>query len=171
MTELYIFSQNDKLLTVLSESTGLLEAPFREELNQGSSFSFTLESGVKYEHVYNIERNLTQIAGQFIGAMERTTYKKRIEPAKYVKEENQVVFRDKESDLRLYVIKEIHDHDSLDGTETTATCEAAFMELRDHIVVDRRFNNQTPDIALDAAIEGTSWTGKVEVDLFKEKTN
>ncbi|QBP06951.1 tail protein [Virgibacillus phage Mimir87] len=139
MTELYIFSQDDKLLTILSESTGLIEALFREELNSGSSFSFTVKSDA--------------------------------DRAKHVIEENQVVFRDHEGDLRLYVIKEIDDMNNDDGPETTATCEPAFMELKENIIDDRRFDDQLQDKALDAALQGTRWVGKVEVELFKGTTN
>lgn len=173
MTELYIFSQDDKLLTIISESTGLIEAPFREELNAGSSFSFTAEAQTQYKHVYDKQRGaLTQVASMFIGTTESAESERvNVSPAQYIVEENQVVFRDHEGDLRLYVIKEVDDIDNTDGAETTATCEPAFMELRENIVVDRRFVDQTADKALDAALEGTRWTGKVEVELFEGTTN
>lgn len=133
--ELYIFSQDDKLLTILSPETGLLEAPFREELNQVSDtpFSFTIEADA--------------------------------DESKHVVEENQVVFRDKEGELRLYVIKELDDVDAIDGPLSTAICEPAFMELSEHIIEDRRFIDKTADVALDAALEGTRWVGEVEVSL------
>ncbi|RWR06757.1 phage tail spike protein [Siminovitchia fortis] len=141
MAELYIFSQDDVLLTTLSESAGLVSAPFKDQLNSvpDEPFSFTVEADA--------------------------------ERAKYVKEENQVVFRDKEGDLRLYVIKEIDDVDNNDGPQTTAICEPAFMELKEHIVVDRRFVNKEAQEALNAALEGTRWTGTVEVSLGKATTN
>ncbi|SNZ14547.1 hypothetical protein SAMN05421503_2469 [Terribacillus aidingensis] len=141
MTELYIFSQDDQLLTVITESTGLVSAPFREELNTVSDtpFSFTVEADT--------------------------------EQSQHVKEENQVVFRDKDGDLRLYVIKELDDSDGADGPETTAICEPAFMELKEHIVEDRRFTDKEAQVALDAALEGTRWTGEVEVSLGIYSTN
>ncbi|GAE31926.1 hypothetical protein [Halalkalibacter hemicellulosilyticus] len=37
MAELYILDQDDRLLTVITEETGLIEAPFREELNRISN--------------------------------------------------------------------------------------------------------------------------------------
>lgn len=172
MTELYIFSQDGELLTILSESTGLIEAPFREELNAGSSFSFTAEAEVVYEQAYDDQHNLTQVAGMFIGTTATHEAEQiNVSPAQFIVEENQVVFRDHEGDLRLYVVKEVDDIDNIDGAETTATCEPAFMELRENIVVDRRFVDQTADKALDAALENTRWSGKVEVDLFKATTN
>lgn len=141
MTELYIFSQDDQLLTVATPSTGLVSAPFREELNKVSDtpFSFTVESDS--------------------------------EESQHVKEENQVVFKDKDGDLRLYVIKELDESDDTDGPVTTAICEPAFMELKEHIVVDRRFTEKEAQEALDAALEGTRWTGEVEVPLGNASTN
>ncbi|MGN7284344.1 phage tail spike protein [Shouchella rhizosphaerae] len=141
MTEIYIFSQHeDKLLTALTEETGLIQAPFREELNGLSDRPFSF-------------------------AVDATS-----EEAKHVIEENQVVFRDKEGELRLYVIKEVEDVGG-DVSETTALCEPAFMELKEHVVVDRRFVDQTAQRALDAALEGTRWTGRVEIELGQATTN
>lgn len=141
MTELYIFDQDDHLLTIISEETGLLSTQFREELNHIPDTPF----------VFSVEADLPK--------------------AKYIVEENQVVFRDTEGDLRLFRIKEIDDQDNIDGPVTTATCEPACMELNDHIIVDRRFVNQTADVALNAALEGTRWTGTVEVELSTATTN
>ncbi|PAE90949.1 phage tail spike protein, partial [Shouchella clausii] len=140
MTEIYIFSRHDELLASLSEDTGLIQARFREELNQlpDQPFSFTVDAGA--------------------------------EEAEHVIEENQVVFRDKEGELRLYVIKEVEDVGG-DVSETTALCEPAFMELKEHVVVDRRFVDQTAQRALDAALEGTRWTGRVEIELGQATTN
>lgn len=141
MTELYIFSQDDQLLTIITETTGLVSAPFREELNKVSDtpFSFTVEADT--------------------------------EESQHIKEENQVVFKDKDGDLRLYVIKELDENDDTVGPVTTAICEPAFMELKEHIIEDRRFTEKEAQIALDAALEGTRWTGEVEVSLGKASTN
>ncbi|MFP7287984.1 phage tail spike protein [Shouchella clausii] len=141
MAGIYIFSQHDDvLLTALTEETGLIQATFREELNGLSDRPFSF----------------TVDAGA--------------EEAKHVVEENQVVFRDKEGELRLYVIKEVEDTGG-DVSETTALCEPAFMELKEHVVVDRRFVDQTAQRALDAALEGTRWTGTVEIELGQATTN
>ncbi|ASV67569.1 phage tail protein [Cytobacillus kochii] len=142
MTELYIFSQREKPLTILSEDTGLVSAPYRIEVNSvpDKPFSFTVEA----DH----------------------------ENAVYVKEENKVVFKDHEGDWRLMVIREIDDSDSAEGPETTATCEPVFLaELTDHIVVDRRFVEKTANVALDAALIGTRWIGEVLVELGLATTN
>ncbi|MCC2248869.1 hypothetical protein JUJ52_02700 [Virgibacillus sp. AGTR] len=135
MAELYILDQDDILLTILSEETGLISAPIREELNQVPNEPFV-----------------------FIVDAES-------EKAKCVVEQNQVVFRDYEGDLRLFRIVELDDSDSENGAETIATCEPAFMELKDHVVLDRRFSDKTADVALDAALAGTRWTGKVMADF------
>ncbi|MDY7224666.1 phage tail spike protein [Halalkalibacterium halodurans] len=141
MTELYIFDQDDKLLTIINEETGLLSTQFREELNHipDTPFTFSVEADV--------------------------------DKAKHIVEENQVVFRDTEGDLRLFRIKEIDDQDNIDGPVTTATCEPACMELNEHIVVDRRFVDKPAQEALDAALQGTRWTGNVEVELSTATTN
>ncbi|MED4080095.1 phage tail spike protein [Halalkalibacterium halodurans] len=141
MTELYIFDQDDHLLTIISEETGLLSTQFREELNHIPDTPF----------VFSVEADIPK--------------------AKYIVEENQVVFRDTEGDLRLFRIKEIDDQDNIDGPVTTATCEPACMELNDHIIVDRRFVDKQAQEAIDAALEGTRWTGTVEVELSTATTN
>jgi phage minor structural protein len=141
LAELYIFSQYDELLTVITEETGLVSAPFREELNRVAEepFSFIVEADS--------------------------------EDAKYVVEENQVVFRDKEGDLRLFVIKELDDIDNVEGPQTKAICEPAFMELKEHIIVERRPTNVTQQQALNVSLEGTRWIGEVEVDFDLNSTH
>lgn len=142
MSELYVFSQYEQPLTILSEDTGLVSTHFREEKNSvpTTPFSFTIEA----DHP----------------------------ESKHVKEENKVVFKDREGDWRMMVIRELDDSDTMDGPVTTATCEPAFLaELNDHIVVDRRFVERTADVSLDAALEGTRWRGSVEVELGNATTN
>ncbi|MGD6778843.1 phage tail spike protein [Sutcliffiella horikoshii] len=142
MTEIHILSPTDRLLITLTEETGLISAPFREELNRlpEQPFSFTIESDV--------------------------------EEAKYVVEENQVVFKDKDGDLRLYVIKELDDLDNKDGPQTSAICMPAFTEeLQEHVIIDRRFTNQTAQVALTAAVEGTRWIAVVEGEFGTKSTS
>jgi phage minor structural protein len=141
MSELYIFSQDDVLLTTLTKSTGLVSTWFKDHLNRvpDEPFVFTVEA--------------------------------HTEEARYVLDENQVVFRDKEGDLRLFVIKELDEIDNLNGPQITASCEPAFMELKEHIVEDRRIINQKANIALDAALENTRWDGEVTVELGLATTN
>jgi len=173
MTELYIFSQDDKLLTILSEGTGLTSAPIRDELNQGSSFSFTTRSHAVYSQSYDINNNLTEVAGSFIGTLgSRTANKVNVSPSQFIKEENRVVFKDRLGDFREFVIKEIDDINGIEGPRTEATCIPSYLEeLGNHIVVDKRFVNSTAQTALNAALEGTRFTGIVEVDLGEATTN
>src|SRR5690625_7869134 len=96
MTELYIFSQDDKLLTILSEGTGLTSAPIRDELNQGSSFSFTTRSHAVYSQSYDINNNLTEVAGSFIGTLGSTTANKvNVYPSQFIKEEKRFELKDR----------------------------------------------------------------------------
>ncbi|MBN6887029.1 phage minor structural protein [Cytobacillus horneckiae] len=141
MTELFIFNQDDQLLTIISEDTGLISAHYRIEINSvpDTPFSFTVEADS--------------------------------ENAKHVLEENKVVFRDHEGDLRLFVIKELDDVDSDEGPESTATCEPEFLELAEHFIMERRFTDKQAQEALNAALEGTGWIGKVEVELGLASTN
>ncbi|WP_225230518.1 prophage endopeptidase tail family protein [Cytobacillus stercorigallinarum] len=141
MTELFIFNQDDQPLTIISEDSGLISSPYRIEVNKIPETPFT----------FTVEADS--------------------ENAKYVLEENKVVFRDHEGDLRLFVIKELDDSDGMDGPLTTATCEPEFLELAEHIILDKRFSDKTAQVALDAAVEGTGWIGEVEVDLGLASTN
>ncbi|WP_339236915.1 phage tail protein [Oceanobacillus sp. FSL W7-1281] len=140
--ELFIFSQDEQPLTVISEDTGIVEAPYRIEVNSVPTepFSFTVEA----DHP----------------------------TAAHVKEENKVVLKDHEGDWRLMTIKEVDDSNDMDGPTTIAICEPTFLaELNDHIVVERRFVNQTADVALTAAVDGTRWQASVEVELGRATTN
>ncbi|WP_339233789.1 phage tail protein [Oceanobacillus sp. FSL W7-1281] len=140
--ELFIFSQDEQPLTVISEDTGLIETHYRIEVNSVPDEPFTFE----------IESDQ--------------------EVAKHVKEENKVIFKDHEGDSRLMTIKEVDDSNDSNGPTTIATCEPTFLaELNDHIVVERRFVDQTADVALTAAVDGTRWQSSVEVELGRATTN
>ncbi|SDB96232.1 phage tail spike protein [Shouchella lonarensis] len=141
MATLYILDQKDQLLATLSPETGLVSALYREEVNRLPDRPFSF------------------------------TLDAASEVAAHVVEENQVVFQDKEEELRLFVIKELDEENGVDGASVTATCQPAFMELAEHIVVERRFVDQTAKRALDAALQGTRWIGTVEVELGESTTN
>ncbi|MFD1707561.1 hypothetical protein ACFSCZ_12585 [Siminovitchia sediminis] len=54
MPEVYIFSQDDNMLTVISDSTGLVSTLFKDQLNgvPDEPFSFSIEADVVYaKHV------------------------------------------------------------------------------------------------------------------------
>lgn len=142
MAELYIFSQDDELLTIITESTGLISAPFRDEVNSVASepFTFTVDADV--------------------------------ERAKYVKEENRVVFKDKDGFFREMVIKELDDIDNIDGPQTTAICLPAWLdELSENFVLDKRYSDKEAQLALNDALAGTRYIGEVEVSLGLASTN
>ncbi|RQW19707.1 hypothetical protein EH196_06030 [Bacillus sp. C1-1] len=135
MKVMYVLDQNDSLLTTIGEDNGLISALFREELNQ--------------------------LPDQPL----RLTVDSASSSAQFVKEENQVVFRDKEGELRLYVIKEVDDHFSGTERQTYALCEPAFMELKEHLVKERSFKNANASVVLDYVLSGTRWRGQVDIDL------
>lgn len=177
MREIYIFDQQgDELLTVLSEDNGLISAPVHDTLNTVSDapFVFTVEANAVYTQKYDSSHNLTQVASSFIGIYEdnEATTSENVSPARFVKERNRVVLRDRVGDFREFVIEEIDDIDDIDGPETTATCIPAWLyELRKKIVEDRRFTDRTAQFALDAALANTRYTGVVSVDLGTASTN
>ncbi|MEK3887445.1 phage tail spike protein [Bacillus sp. FSL K6-3431] len=142
MSEIYIFSQDDELLTILTEATGLISAPFRDEKNSVSdeTFVFTVDADV--------------------------------ERAKHVKEENRVVFKDKDGFFREMVIKELDDIDNNEGPQTMATCLPAWLdELSENYVLDKRYTDKEAQLALNDALAGTRYIGEVEVSLGLASTN
>ncbi|WP_313428045.1 phage tail spike protein [Siminovitchia terrae] len=142
MSELYIFSQDGVLLTTLTESTGLVSALFRDEINSVASepFVFTVDADVQ--------------------------------SAKHVKEENRLVFKDKDGYFRETVIKELDDIDNDNGPQTTATCIPAWLdELNDNIVIEKQYTNKEAQLALDDALAGTRYEGEVKVSLGLASTN
>ncbi|MFD1453218.1 phage tail spike protein [Oceanobacillus sojae] len=134
--ELYIFSQDEQPLTVLSEETGLIDTHYRIEIN-----------GIPDEpFIFSVEADNPTAA--------------------YVKEENKVIFRDHEGDWRLMVIREVDDSNDLYGPITLATCEpVSIAELNDNIIEERRFSEQPATRALEAALQGTRWLADVESEL------
>ena len=119
MAELYIFDSDDTLITILSnegeEACPFWDAPFREELNQGSTFQFTAQG----DHP----------------------------DSKHLKAENQVAFKDKDGDFRLFVIKEPERMDSEDGPIITCVCEPAMLELNDDMVYDENNAKEIYELA------------------------
>ncbi|BAC12171.1 phage tail protein [Oceanobacillus iheyensis] len=131
MSELFIFDQNDHLKTIISEDTGLLQTRFREEVNKIPDTPFQFE----------------------VEANEGIT--------RYIKEENQVVFRDQNGDYRLFTIKEIDDTTEMGVSITTATCSSAIMELNEHIIEKLNLKNQSLTVALEKVFEDTRWQFQV----------
>ncbi|GLO64405.1 tail fiber domain-containing protein [Oceanobacillus kimchii] len=132
MSELFIFDQDDHLKTIISEDTGLLQTRFREEVNQIPDTPFQFE----------------------VEANEDIT--------KHIKEENQVIFRDRSGDYRLFTIKEIDDTTDMGVSITTATCTSALMELNEHIIEKLNLKNQPLAVALEKVLERTRWQFQVD---------
>jgi phage minor structural protein len=129
LPDLYIFDPSDKLLAILSNTADdacpFWSAPYKEELNKGSTFEFVCPA----DH----------IDSQFIVA------------------ENQVAFKDKDGEFRLFVIKEPEDSDGENGPEIHAICEPAMLELVDEIIVSSQITNVTLSSALTTVLSGTRW--------------
>lgn len=143
MSDLYIFDPYDKLLAILSnEAEGACpfwNAPFKEDLNKGSSFSFTVPADQ--------------------------------EDAQYIVAENQVAFKDKDGDFRLFVIREPEETDGEDGPEINAVCEPAMLELNDEVITDKRPYNTTALAALTSYLTGTRWQVGTVADLGLNSSN
>ncbi|UUI41190.1 phage tail protein [Oceanobacillus oncorhynchi] len=140
--EVFIFSQDELPLTVITAETGLIEAPYRIEINSVPTEPFS-----------------------FVVSAQHPT-------SEHVKEENKVVFRDHEGDYRLFVIKRLKDSSDISGSKTRAVCLPVYhAELNDHVIEERRFIDQIVDVAMEAAVQGTRWQAAVEVELGRATTN
>ncbi|WEZ69921.1 phage tail spike protein [Bacillus altitudinis] len=143
MAEIFILSPEDELLAVLS-SDGQDSCNFWD---------------AKYKEELNLGSSFSFIADA------------SHPDARYLFEENQVVFRDKDGELRAFVIKELDDTD--DGTEinTLVTCEAAMMELAETIIKEKRPKDKTAQYVLDQVFERTRWTAEVTAELGLNSTS
>ncbi|MFS8303285.1 phage tail spike protein [Bacillus altitudinis] len=143
MAEIFILSPEDELLAVLS-SDGQDSCNFWD---------------AKYKEELNLGSSFSFIADA------------SHPDARYLFEENQVVFRDKDGELRAFVIKELDDTD--DGAEinTLVTCEAAMMELAETIIKERRPKDRTAQEVLDQVFERTRWTAEVTAELGLNSTS
>lgn len=143
MAEMFILSPEDELLAVLS-SDGQDSCNFWD---------------AKYKEELNLGSSFSFIADA------------SHPDARYLFEENQVVFRDKDGELRAFVIKELDDTD--DGAEinTLVTCEAAMMELAETIIKERRPKDRTAKEVLDQVFERTRWTAEVTAELGLNSTS
>ncbi|MCC9090633.1 prophage endopeptidase tail family protein [Bacillus pumilus] len=143
MAEIFILSPEDELLAVLS-SDGQDSCNFWD---------------AKYKEELNLGSSFSFIADA------------SHPDARYLFEENQVVFRDKDGFLRAFVIKELDDTD--DGAEinTLVTCEAAMMELAETIIKEKRPKDKTAQYVLDQVFERTRWTAEVTAELGINSTS
>jgi hypothetical protein len=129
MSDLFIFNQHDKLLTILSnEAEGacpFYDAPFKEMLNRGSTFKFTSPT----DH----------------------------DDSKFIKEEHQAAFLDKDREFRLFVIREVEMTEGINGPEINVLCEPSMLELGEEVIEDIRPYNTTLKDALSRSLAGSRW--------------
>ncbi|WP_223251693.1 prophage endopeptidase tail family protein [Bacillus sp. LLTC93] len=143
MAEIFILSPEDELLAVLS-SDGQDSCNFWD---------------AKYKEELNLGSSFSFIADA------------SHPDAKYLFEENQVVFRDKDGELRAFVIKELDDTDDGSEINTLVTCEAAMMELAETIIKEKRPKDKTAQYFLDQVFERTRWTAEVTTELGLNSTS
>lgn len=143
MADLWVFNKDDKLLTVLSS-----------EADGACTF---------WDATFREELNQSST---FQFTCDRTH-----EDSRYVAKLNQVVFKDKDGFFRLFKIREVDRENGEDGAIKIAHCEPAELELLEWIIDDVRPYNTTQQDALNRALAGTRWTGKVSVDLGINSTN
>lgn len=137
MADIYILSPDDKLLTVLS-SHGRETCTFWD-----AKYKEELNKGSSFSFVADASHP----------------------DARFLFEENQVVFRDKDGVLRLFVIKELDDADEDGEVNTQVTCEAAIMELAETFVKDFRPTNKTAQFVLDNVLSRSRWVAEVTAEL------
>jgi len=91
--------------------------------------------------------------------------------SQYIVAENQVAFKDKDGNFRLFVIKETDEIDGTDGPIIESYCEPSMQELNDTVIEDKRPQNVTSEQALQVALENTRWqVGQVD-ELGINSTN
>ena len=91
--------------------------------------------------------------------------------SKFIKEGNQVAFKDLDRNFRLFTIREVDKETSDNDTVVTATCLPAREELIDAIIEDRRPQNTTALNALTNALETSRWQVGNVADLGLGSTN
>jgi len=142
--DLNIFDMYDKRLAILSnEGTNACpfwDAIYREELNKGGTFTFTVPAN----H----------------------------DDSQFVVAENKVAFRDKDDNLRLFVIKETEEVDGADGPIIEVYCDPEYIdELNDIVIEDKRPQNRTAEYALGQVLEDSRWEVGEVAELGTNTTN
>ncbi|MEH7078513.1 prophage endopeptidase tail family protein [Bacillus velezensis] len=142
MADIYILSPDDKLLTVLS-SHGRETCTFWD-----AKYKEELNKGSSFSFVADASHP----------------------DARFLFEENQVVFRDKDGVMRLFVIKELDDTSEEGEINTQVTCEAAMMELAETFVKDFRPTDKTAQFVLDNVLSRSRWVAEVTAELGVNST-
>ncbi|MBU8787146.1 phage tail protein, partial [Bacillus glycinifermentans] len=142
MADMYILSPDEEVLTVLS-SDGQEACKFWD-----AKYKEELNKGSSFSFVADASHP----------------------DARYLVEENQVIFKDKDGLLKLFVIKELDDADENAEVNTLVTCEAAMMELAETFVKDFRPTNKTAQYVLDHVLSRSRWEAEVTASLGTNST-
>src|SRR5690625_4717346 len=143
MADLHIFNPYDERLVTLSNK-GEKACPFWD-----ANFKEELNKGSEFEF----------------------TCPATHDDSKHVVVENQVSFKDKDGNFRLFVIKETEETDDEDGPQIYAYCEPAMLELNDTVIEDKRPQDTTAKKALESALENTRWRVGEVAELGENSTN
>ncbi|MDU0070027.1 MULTISPECIES: prophage endopeptidase tail family protein [Bacillus] len=142
MADMYILSPDEEVLTVLS-SDGQEACKFWD-----AKYKEELNKGSSFSFVADASHP----------------------DARYLVEENQVIFKDKDGFLKLFVIKELDDADENAEINTLVTCEAAMMELAETFVKDFRPTKKTAQYVLDRVLSRSRWEAEVTAALGTNST-
>lgn len=142
MADMYILSPDEEVLTVLS-SDGQEACKFWD-----AKYKEELNKGSSFSFVADASHP----------------------DARYLVEENQVIFKDKDGLLKLFVIKELDDADENAEINTLVTCEAAMMELAETFVKDFRPTEKTAQYVLDRVLSRSRWEAEVTAALGTNST-
>lgn len=143
MSDLYIFDRHDTLLSIFSNDTDKA-CPFWD-----AQFEEKINQGSTFQ--FSVPANH--------------------EDSRFVAEENQVAFKDKDGLFRLFVIKELEETDGTAISTIIAVCSAAITELNDEIITDKRPKDKSLAFALGEALSGTRWKLGTVADKGLNSTN
>lgn len=143
MSDLFIFDPYDKLVAILSND--VQDACYF----YSAPFKETINNEVSFEFIAQGNH----------------------EDSAYIVAENQVAFKDKDGNLRLFVIKEPEKVNGEEGPEIKVYAEPAMYELNDEIIEDVRPYNTTASDALSRALENTRWSAGIVDELGISSTN
>ena len=132
---LYLFDQDDKFITILTEETGLVDMWFKDYQNHLIDEPF----------VFKISSESPKL--------------------KYIEADNQVAFTDRDGNLRLMRMKQLYEESSQEESLIRVVCEPSFLELYDHFIEDKRYVSRTAQNALDGVLQGSRYVGEVTVEL------
>ncbi|MGG3480578.1 phage tail spike protein [Peribacillus frigoritolerans] len=143
MPDLLIFDPYDNLLAVISNE-GKAACPFWDAL-----FGERINQGSTFEFTTTANHD----------------------DARFIVDQNQVAFKDKDGAFRLFVISEPEKTNDSDGPIIRAVCVPAMLELNDEIIKDVRPYNTTLKDAATRALTGTRWKVGEIAELGLNSTN